>query len=59
MKDTLKAFAGLEKVLRETFLPHIFFGKSKTLHIIMGALSTFPFKKIQAETIESRDVIKG
>ena len=44
-KDTGQAFTGMEKVLRETFLPHIFFGKSKTLPPIVGALSTFPVKK--------------
>ena len=27
-KDTGQTFAGLGKVLRETFLPHIFFGRS-------------------------------
>ena len=29
----------------ETFLPHIFFGKTKTLSPIVGALNMMPFKK--------------
>ena len=38
-------FEGLEKFLRETFLTHILFGKSKTLSPVEGDLSTFPAKK--------------
>ena len=43
--DTGDAFAGVEKMLWETFLPHLFFGKTKYLSPIVGALSTMPFKK--------------
>ena len=39
------AFAGLEKMIWETFLPHFFFGKIKTLSHVIGALSTIPPKK--------------
>ena len=35
----------LEKVLWETFLPCLLFGKSKTLPPIVGALSKMPVKK--------------
>ena len=44
-KDTGKAFKGLENVPQEIFLPHIFFGKSKTLPPIVGYLSKLPAKK--------------
>ena len=40
-----EAFAGVEEMIRETFLPHLFFGKTKTLSPIVGALSTMPVKK--------------
>ena len=39
------AFAGVEKIIRETFLPRLFFRKTKTLSIIVGYLSTMPFNK--------------
>ena len=42
MKDTGQAFTGLEKVVQETFLPRLFFGKSKIIPPIVGALITFP-----------------
>ena len=42
---TGQTFLGLEKVLREMFLPRIFFGKSKPPPPIVGSLSTFPTKK--------------
>ena len=45
MKDTGRAFMGMEKVLWETFLPHLLFGKYKTLPPILGALSMFPIDK--------------
>ena len=48
-KDMWQAFLGMEKVLRETFLPRIFFGKSKTLTPFIGALSTFPVKKYRLD----------
>ena len=35
-------FEGLEKVLRETFLPNIFFGRLITLPPVVGSLSTLP-----------------
>ena len=37
--DTGDSFAGVEKMLHETFLPRIFFGKTKTLSTVVGALS--------------------
>ena len=36
---------GSEKVLLETFLSHLFLGKSKTLPPVVGALSMFRVKK--------------
>ena len=38
-------FAGVGKIQQESFLPRIFFGKSKTLPPVVGAISTFPLKK--------------
>ena len=38
-------FAGVEKLLRETFLPHIFFRKLKSLTPIVGTLITILVKK--------------
>ena len=32
-------------MILETFLPRLFFGKTKTLSLILGALSTMPVKK--------------
>ena len=43
--DTGDAFAGLEKMIRETFLPRLLFGKTKTLSPVLGALSTMSVKK--------------
>ena len=43
--DTGDAFAGVDKMIRETFLPHILFRKTKSLSPILGALSTIPAKK--------------
>ena len=43
--DTGDSFAGVEKAIWETFLLHIFFGKTKTLSPVVGALSTIPVKK--------------
>ena len=42
---TWDAFAGVEKIIWETFLPRIFFGKTKTLSPIVGAISIMPVKK--------------
>ena len=39
------AFVGVEKMIREKLLPHIFFGKKKPLSPIVGAQSTMPSKK--------------
>ena len=39
------AFAGVDKMIRETFLPRLFSGKTKTLSPIVGALSTIPVNK--------------
>ena len=44
-KDTGQAFPGMEKSLRENFLPRLFHGKSKTLPPIVGDLSMLPVKK--------------
>ena len=43
--DTGDAFAGVEKMIQETFLPHLIFGKTKTLSPIVGALSKMIVKK--------------
>ena len=45
--DTGYAFAGVEKMIRETFLPRLFFRKTKTLSPVVGALSTIPFNKFE------------
>ena len=44
-KYETKAFAALGKVLRETFLPRLFFGESKNLPPSVGALSMFLVNK--------------
>ena len=38
-------FSGVENMIWETFLPHIFSGKTKSLSPIVGSLSTILFKK--------------
>ena len=38
------AFTGVEKMIWETFLHHLFFGKTKTLSPIVGTLSKMPIK---------------
>ena len=38
--DTGDTLLGVEKMIWETYLPHPFFGKMKTLSPIVGALST-------------------
>ena len=38
-RDTRDVFAGVEKMIQETFLPHLLFGKTETLSPIVGALS--------------------
>ena len=38
-------FAGVEKMIQETFLPRLFIGKKKNLSPIVGALSTMQVKK--------------
>ena len=43
--DTGDSSAGVEKMISETIFPHIFFGKTKTLPPVVGALSTMPVKK--------------
>ena len=45
-------------MIRETFLPHLFFREKKTLSPIVGALSTMLVKKIKVGTPESCDVRK-
>ena len=44
-KNTRYAFARVEKLLRETFLPCLFFGKSKSPLLIVGTLSIILVKK--------------
>ena len=39
------AFAGVEKMIRDTFLSCLLFGKTKTLSTIVEALSTMTVKK--------------
>ena len=36
---------GVEKMIRENFLPRLLFGKTKTLSPFVGALNTMPVKK--------------
>ena len=43
--DMAEAFVGVEKMIRETFLPHIFFRKTKTLSPVVGYLSAMPVNK--------------
>ena len=40
--DTGDLFAGVEKMIRRTFLPRLFFGKTKNLSPVVGALSWMP-----------------
>ena len=42
--DTEVAFLGVDKIIWETFLPHLFFGNTKTLTPIVVTLSTLPIK---------------
>ena len=44
-KDTRQAFSGVGKVLWGTFLPHLLFGRLKTLPPIVVAPSIFPVNK--------------
>ena len=44
-KDRGHAFAGVEKLLQETFLPRLFFVKSKSLPPIVVTLSIIPVNK--------------
>ena len=44
-EDTGYTFAVVEKFLWETFLPFLFFGKSKPLPSIVETVSTIPVKK--------------
>ena len=43
--NTGDAFAGVVKMIQKTFLPRLFFGNTKTLLPIVGALSNIPVKK--------------
>ena len=42
--DTGDAFAGVEKMIQETFFPRLFFVNTKTFSPIVGTLSTMPIK---------------
>ena len=44
-KDRVFFFAGMEKLIRKNFLPHLFFGKTKTLSPIIEKLNPMPVKK--------------
>ena len=44
-KDMGQAFMGLEKVMLENVLSHLFFGRLKTLPPVVGTLSTFLVNK--------------
>ena len=41
------AFSGVEKMIRETFLPRLFFIKTKTFSPVVGYLSIIPVKKAE------------
>ena len=43
--DKRYLFTGVEKMICEIFLPRIFYGKTKTLSPVVGALSKIPVKK--------------
>ena len=43
--DTGDSFGGVEKMIRKTFLLRLFFGKTKTLSPLVGALSAMPVRK--------------
>ena len=43
--DTRDSFAGVEKMISETFLPRLFFRKNKTLSPVVGALNTMLVRK--------------
>ena len=45
MKYMEQAFSGMNKFLQETFFPHIFLRRLKTLSQILGPLSMFPVMK--------------
>ena len=42
--DMEGVFAGVENMVQETFLPRLFFRKTKTLSPIVGDISTMPIK---------------
>ena len=43
-RDMGDAFVVVKKMIWETFLPHLFFGKTKTLTPFLVTLSTIPIK---------------
>ena len=47
------SFAGVEKMIRETFLPCLFFGKKKSLSPVVGALIMMPVKKSSLGLLKS------
>ena len=49
--DTWDAFAGVYKIIWETFLPRLFFGTTKSLSPIVGSLSMVPVKKYLLELL--------
>ena len=44
-RETGDSFAGVEKMIRENVLPHLFFGKKKTLSPVVGDLSKMPVRR--------------
>ena len=40
-----EALSGMENIIRETFLPRLFFGNKKNMYPVVGALSTMMVKK--------------
>ena len=44
-KDTGYEFAGVERIIQETFLPHLLFGKPKSLPPIVETLITMTVNK--------------
>ena len=44
-KDIRHTFTGVKKCILEIFLPHLFFGKSKSILFILGALNKMMVKK--------------
>ena len=57
--DTEDTFSGVDKMIRETFLPRLFFGNMKTIYPIVGALSKILVNKSVLGSPEPSDVRTG